>query len=272
MKTKIRSAVETYSWEMSQTSYKGKLEHIMKVAQQAGFKGIEIETSFFGEFEDPLKMKDTLAKYNLELAVLCHVEDWRNPKETIEEKVNADKWMKFLAHFPETIYLPVQMPGMDRQHLNERQENLINCVNALAQRASDQGIICSYHPNSPEGSVFRTEEDYKILLNGLNNDWIGYTPDLGHIAKGGMDPMAIVKEYRSLINLIHYKDMFADGSWAATGEGEIDFVGITKYLVDSDYEGWIVMEDECDACITDPDGVTLADGQYIQKEINSLLL
>ncbi len=269
--TKIKVAVETYSWEMAQESYKGNLDHIMKIAKQAGFVGIEPETSFFGDLSDPSRMKETLDKHQLELAVLCHVEDWRHSQETAEEKANADQWIAFLQHFPDTIYLPVQMPGKDRSDLQERQSNLISCVNALAERASDQGITCSYHPNSPGGSVFRTYEDYQILLNGLNPNWIGYTPDVGHIAKGGMDPLSIIKEFRSLVNLVHFKDMFADGQWAPTGKGIIDFKSITQFLVDTDYEGWIVMEDECDECITDPDGVTLEDGQFIDQEIRTLL-
>lgn len=268
---KIKLAVETYSWEMAKQSYKGKLDHIMEVSSSAGFTGIEPETSFFGDLSDPQKMKASLEKNNIELAALCHVEDWRHSKETDEEKANAEKWMEFLTHFPDTIYLLVQMPGKDRSDLEIRQQNLLTCVNAIAERASNKGIKCSYHPNSPEGSVYRTREDYEILLNGLNNKWIGYTPDLGHIAKGGMDPFEIVKEYRSLVNMIHYKDMYADGKWARTGEGFIDFKKITKYLVETGFEGWIVMEDECDQAITDPDGLTMEDGVYIKSEIAPLL-
>ncbi len=268
---KIKIACETYAWQMPGESYKGKLDHIMGVASAAGFTGIEPETSFFGELSDPLKMKDTLARHNLELAVLCHVEDWRNPKETDGERARAQNWIDYLSHFPNAIYLPVQMPGTDRNHLEERQQNLLRCVNALAERASANGITCSYHPNSPMGSVFRTEEDYKILLNGLNPKHIGYTPDVGHIAKAGMDPLAIIKQYRELVNLVHYKDMHADLTWAQTGEGIIEFRAITQYLIDTGYEGWIIMEDECDQAKTDPDNVTMKDGEYVAASLKPLI-
>jgi inosose dehydratase len=268
---KIKIACETYAWQMPGESYKGKLDHIMNIASKAGFTGIEPETSFFHDLEDPVKMKETLAKHNLEFAVLVHVEDWRHPKETNQERANAQKWIDFLAHFPDAIYLPVQMPGSDRNNLEERQHNLLSCVNALAERAADKGIKCSYHPNSPMGSVFRTEEDYKILLNGLNNKFIGYTPDVGHIAKAGMDPLSIMKQYRELINLVHYKDMFADGQWAQTGEGIIQIKEITQYLIDTGYEGWIIMEDECDEAKTNPDGVTLKDGEYVREHLLPML-
>ena len=267
----IQLACETYSWEMAQNSYKGRLAHIMQIMAQAGFTGIEPETSFFGELADPVKMKEALDRHGLQLTALCHVEDWLHPEETAAERAHADQWIEFLQHFPDTIYLLVQMPGQNRENLVERQNNLLSCVNAIAQRATDRGIECSYHPNSPEGSVYRTAADYEVLLNGLDPRFIGYTPDVGHMAKVDMDPLTIIKKYRDRINLVHYKDMYADGRWAPTGEGIIDFVGITNFLKDSNYEGWIIMEDECDACITDPDGVTLQDGQFIEEVIRPLL-
>jgi len=267
----IKLGCETYTWQMPGEMYKGKLDHIMGVTSQAGFAGIEPDTSFFGDLEDPIKMKETLNKHNLELSVLCHVEDWRNPQETEAEKKRAQKWMDFLSHFPETIYLLVQMPGSDRKYLQERQKNLLSCVNAIAKRAANNGIKCSYHPNSPEGSIYRTEEDYKILLSGLNNKYIGYCPDVGHIAKVDMDPLSIIKQYREQINLVHYKDMFADGQWAQTGEGVIPFNEITQYLIDTEYKGWIIMEDECDRAITDPDGVTISDGEYINSHLRPMI-
>ena len=264
----IKLACETYTWQMPGEQYKDKLEHIMKICSQAGFTGIEPESSFMGEFKDPVRMKEALAQYNLELAVLCIVEDWRNSRETVAERSRTDRWISFLGHFPDTILLTVQMPGVNRENLRERQHNMISCVNDISRRAAEKGIVCSNHPNSPEGSVFRLESDYQVLMDGLDLDATGFCPDVGHIAKGGMNPLEMVKRYRQYVNLIHYKDMFADGRWAATGAGDIDLVGMTAYLKETSYQGWIIMEDECDEAIIDPDGVTLKDGIYIAKNLN----
>jgi inosose dehydratase len=267
----IKIACETYTWQMPGEQYKGKLEDIMKVSSLAGFKGIEPEASFLHHLSDPGLMKAALHAYKLELAVFCYVENWRNPFETTEERKRADDWIKFLQHFPETIFLLVQMPGKDREHLEERQTNLLSCVNSIAKRAADAGIECSFHPNSPMGSVCRNSEDYKKVLNGLDNRVIKYTPDLGHIAKGGMDPLSVAKQYKDLINCIHYKDMYENGEWAPMGDGMIDFAAVTNYLRSIDFSGWIVVEDECDEAITDPDSVVLKDGQYNKKVIEPLI-
>ena len=269
--SKIKLACETYTWQMPGEQYKGKLEHIMEICRRAGFAGIEPETSFFQHLEDPYKMKDALAVNDLELAVLCYVEDWLSPKETDEERKRADQWISFLTHFPDTILLTVQMPQSDRENLQARQQNAINCINDISRRAAEKGIKSSNHPNSPEGSIFRIASDYEVLLEGLDEEATGYCPDIGHIAKGGMDPLQIMKQYRSLINLVHYKDMYNDGRWASTGEGDIDMQTITKYLVDTNYEGWIIMEDECDEAITNPDGLTLKDGEYIEEYIKPII-
>lgn len=268
---KIKIACETYTWQMPGEQFKGKLNNIMRVVSQAGFAGIEPETSFFGSLEDPIKMKEVLEENHLELAALCHVEDWRNPSETEEEKLRADKWMEFLSHFPETIYLLVQMPGYHRKDLSKRQNNLLNCINNIAERASHRGISCSFHPNSPKGSIFRTARDYDVMIHGMKDKFIRFCPDVGHIAKGGMDPLTIIKQYRDVINLIHYKDMHHDGRWAETGHGKINFVAITEYLRDSGYEGWIIMEDECDKAIHEPDELAIRDGKYVKRIIEPLL-
>ena len=264
---KIRIGCQTYTWQMSGEKYLDSLEQIIQVVSRAEYVGLEPETQFLGRLWDPLLMQEILAANQLELAALTLAEDWLNPEETDEERARADRTIEFLKSFPDTILATVQMPGRDRSHLKERQENLLKCVNAIAARAHDQGIPCTYHPNSPGGSVVRTEEDYAFFLDGLDSSVIGYAPDVGHIAKGGMDPLEIIKQYRSLVNHVHYKDMNADGVWAMMGDGVLDFVGITTYLRDSGYGGWIIVEDECPRAVDEPDEVTLEDGVYVKAQL-----
>lgn len=269
--SKIKVACETYIWQMPGEQYKGRLEHIMEVVSNAGFKGIEPETSFLHHLSDPVLMKEVLNRYSIDMPVFCYVENWRQKIESEEERKRADDWLSFLEYFPNTLLLLVQMPGKDRLNLIERQQNLLSCINAIGKRAADRGISCSFHPNSPAGSVYRSSEDYKILLNGLDNTVIKYTPDLGHIAKGGMDPLSVVKEYHSLVNCIHYKDIYSNGKWAPMGEGVIDFVSTTNYLKSIDFEGWIVVEDECDKAITDPDSVAMENGIFNANVLQALI-
>ena len=186
----IQIGCQTYTWQMSGEKYLDKLPHIMNISSRAGFSGFEPETQFLGELYAPQRMAEELQDKGIKLAAVCLVEDWLHPEETEQERANADEVMAFLKHFPETVLCTCQMPGDDRSNLKERQQNLLTCVNALSKRAADQGILCAYHPNSPGGSIYRNEEDYEILLNGLDASVTGWAPDVGHIAKGGMDAHA----------------------------------------------------------------------------------
>ena len=96
-------------------------------------------------------------------------------------------------------------------------------------------------------------------------------PLQGHFQKSGDQCFQYLKEF-SVKNPADYSpgqeltvEMFKRGD-------RVDIVGTTNYLKETGYEGWIVMEDECDEAITDPDGLTLRDGIYIDQQIRPLLV
>ena len=266
---KPRLACQTYTWQMS-GDYVGRLDHILSLLGGTGFAGVEPETQFLGKLADPGAMRAALDEAGVELAALCLVEDWIGDEETPDERARADECEEFLAHFPGTLLNLCQMPTSrpaDPDQLRRRQDNLFSCVHAIARRFTDRGIACGYHPNSPDTSIYRTEADYRVLLDGLDESVLRWIPDVGHIAKGGMEPLALLREYRSLICHIHYKDMDDAGAWQEMGQGSIDYHAITSFLVESGFDGWIVVEDESDRAVPQPDEVTVDDWAWIEREL-----
>lgn len=264
----IRMGCQTYTWQMSGVLYLGKLDHIIAVAGASGFQGIEPETQFLGALRDPGLMREHLARAGIELASLCVVETWRQPVETEAERAAADWVIDYLArNFPDTVLNVCPYPGVDRADLRERQANQLSCMNAVAARAAQKGLLAAYHPNSPEGSVCRTREDYDRMLHGLDERVLKWVPDVGHMAKGGMDPLEVMKNFRPLIAHVHYKDMTPGGQWAMMGEGMIDFEAITRFLQQSGYRGWLVVEDESPEAGAAPDTVAMRDGEYMARHL-----
>lgn len=269
----IRLGCQTYTWEMS-GQYVGKLDHILNVLNKSGFQGVEPETQFLGVLAESSAMKAALEEAGLELAAVCLVEDWLQAKETSAERERADICLSFMQNFPDALLNLCQMPttrpeGAD--DLRERQSNLLACVDTISRRFHGAGIAVGYHPNSPDASIFRTAEDYDLLLGELDDAVVGWIPDVGHMARAGLDPLDWIRRHRPLVRHLHYKDMDADGNWREMGDGCIDFHGITSYLVETSFEGWIVVEDECDRAITQPDEVTLDDWTWLKRELAPLL-
>lgn len=268
----IRYGCQFYTWQMSGEKYVGKMPHILDVVRQSGFAGIEPDIAMMGPYLNSSDlMKELLEKEGLQLGALCLVCDWRGPEENEEERQRADNLLDYMKAFPGTHLMLCQMPGDDRSDLKERQQNGIACVNAIAKRAAGRGIISSVHPNSPEGSVFRTEDDYKVMVDGIDTKVIGYCPDSGHIVNGGMDVYAIFETYMPLIKHVHLKDIDAAGEWAAMGEGITDFPRLMKMLQDAAYDGWVMIEEESANAEADPDGATLANGKYLAETLLPLV-
>jgi inosose dehydratase len=283
----IKFGSEVYTWFMQDTGkgYDNKLDHMIKVASEAGFSGIEpmvLEISesalgcskyWLGDFCDPIRLKDTLQEHNMELAGLALICAWDGEEEAPNEREAADFTMDLLKHFPGAMLGTVTLPSGRTKDLQRRRLNIARNLNTVSTRATDLGIKCSYHPNSPPDSLVRTQFDYDVVLSSLDPKVTGWTPDVGHIIRGGMDVIETLNKWQHLVNHIHYKDFSGNGPepWAQMGTGKLDFHKITEWLTLRNYEGWIICEDECHDAIGDPDGVTRQNGEWCKEHLLPLV-
>ncbi len=265
----LKFACQTYSWELSLDRYRGQVDHMVGVAAAAGFRGFEPETVMLGDGWTARSLDDTLSNRRMKLAALVLVCPWRNVEETESERVEADAVIEAVAHHPEAKIVLVNAPGANRDKLVERQRNAVACMRAVSVRAAERGVRCTVHPNSPQGSVFRTAADYATLAELLDGTELGFTPDIGHIAAGGMDPLTVVRQWRSRVDHLHVKDVAPDGSWAATGQGIVDIPGVLHYLADTDFDGWVTFEDESPSAESDPDDATAKNGEYVRALLDA---
>ncbi|RDB05661.1 sugar phosphate isomerase/epimerase family protein [Runella aurantiaca] len=267
-KLPFRFGSEVYTWFMSGngTTHQGRLGHMIEIIAQAGFTGIQPIFTWMGELVDPDRLEAKLKEQGIELAAVALALEWNGTEETHNERLIANNAISLLERFPGAMLNTVQIPT-GRHDLEARRRSLVNIVNTVSARAREKGVPCSFHPNSPHTSIIRTEEDYKVVLESLDTTVTGWTPDVGHIINGGMDPLEKMKEYASLINHVHYKDWDGNPEFALMGKGKVDLLSITQWLKDTNYGGWIICEDEGVEALEDPDFVTLHDGRWIQNEL-----
>ncbi|MEZ4905875.1 MAG: TIM barrel protein [Spirosomataceae bacterium] len=260
--------VQRFTWFMSGNgqTHRGRLGHMIEVIAQAGFTGIQPIFTWMGDLVDADRLETKLKEQGIELAALALALEWNGEEETEEERIIANNAIALLERFPGAMLNTVQIPT-GRHDLAQRRRNLVNIVNTVSARAAAKGVPCSYHPNSPHTSIIRTEEDYKVVLEGLDTSVTGWTPDVGHIINGGMDPLSKMKEYASLINHVHYKDWDGNPEFTLMGKGKVDLLSITQWLKDINYSGWIICEDEGIEAIDNPDFVTLHDGRWIMNDL-----
>ncbi len=271
--TSIAIGCGSYTWHMSGQKYIGRLDHLVAVAAEAGFAGLEPELVMLGaEYRDPPRLAAVLAERDMRLGAIAFTGDWLHAEETPDERADADACLRLLKHVGEgkLLMVPLPLSGDDGLPLQVRQGRALSCMNAVARRAREAGVHATVHPNSSPDSAFRTAKDYEVLFAGLDPD-IGFTPDVGHIARGGMDPLETIKRYRERLDHVHFKDMHADGTWAPIGDGRLDFPGMVSYLHAIGFGGWIIFEDESSLAESDPDGTTRRNGEYARTSLLPIL-
>jgi inosose dehydratase len=265
----IDFASQTYSWQMS-GRWAGRLGEIAEVVGSSGFAGIEFEVVMSGGYETAERVEALLAANGLALAALTLVLPWRNPEETAEEVAEADRVIEIVRHFPGAklvlVQVPFDAPPADRE---TAQDHLLGCLSGLAARAVAAGVSPTFHPNSPRGSIVRTRSDYERVLPLLPSG-LGWTPDTGHLAVGGMDSVEMIRLYRPLVDHIHLKDADDAGNWAQNGSGSIDMAGAVALLAQTGYTGWVVVEDESPEAEADPNSAAVANGRFVRDVLTPL--
>lgn len=262
---------QTYPWKMGRR-YAGDMPHMLAVAAQAGFQGMEAEIDMLGEYFDrPDALRALLEKNHLRFAALVLHQDWAHPQQTPAERALTAKAIAFAGQFPFAKLMlshhAGDVPRDEGEALRVRRENLIACMQEAASAAAEAGIVACFHPNSAANSLFRTAEDYEVLFRLLPGTAIGWAPDVGHIENGGIDALALMRAHRDLIRHVHFKDRRGPGDWAVMGEGRIDYPAILAFLADTDYRGWVMVEDESPRAAADSDGVVALDGAYMRRVI-----
>ena len=160
-------------------------------------------------------------------------------------------------------------------------------ANNLGEYANSLGVTLSWHNHW--GSTFETLEPFEQFVEQLDNSLCGICIDVGQLKLGGIDEVAVVKKYAKKIKYMHYKDVIfkgrpqgkifpggpdvptntgaysvdAKGRWVELGRGEVNFVDVTKALLDAGFDGWIV--DDLDSTSYQARESVSACKEYINK-------
>lgn len=264
----VQFASQTYSWQMS-GKWLGRLDEISGVVGQAGLDGIEPEVCMMDGYGTSETLGRLLSGNGLALGAIALVLDWQGEAETSAERAEADRVISLMRECAGGRLVLVQRPSDAWTDRAVAQDRLVACISKVAKRAADAGVVATFHPNSPAKSIVRTRADYDRVLPKLP-EYLGWTPDTGHLEAGGMDSVEMIREYRGLVNHIHLKDVDESGGWALNGKGVVDMAGAVRVLADSGYQGWVTVEDESPFAERDPNAAALRNGTWVAESIRPL--
>jgi inosose dehydratase len=152
----------------------------------------------------------------------------------------------------------------------------------IAVRVRDEtGLPLVFHHHS--GTQVETLDETARFLEMTDPELVGLCYDTGHFAYAGTEPLAALKQFRDRVWQVHFKDYraalaararreswgyhqaVANGLFCELGVGDINFPGILTYLVETGYDGWIVVEDEMPPSTGDPLESAKDDRAYLRS-------
>lgn len=116
---------------------------------------------------------------------------------------------------------------------------LVEALHAVGRGCREHGIMACYHPHS--GTMVETAAQLERFCAETDPGLIALAPDVAHLVRGGVDPVATLRRYADRIQYLHLKDI-KDGEFVELGEGNVDLPGVVAVLRDIGYSGWAVVE------------------------------
>lgn len=102
------------------------------------------------------------------------------------------------------------------------------------------GIYLCYHNHAHE--IVHDLFGLRHLLEPTDPTCVQLCLDTYWIAKGGQDPVAVLREYRKRTPYVHWKDL-RDGTFAEIGQGSLDWRGIAAELAAWELP-WVMVEQD----------------------------
>jgi inosose dehydratase len=124
-------------------------------------------------------------------------------------------------------------------------------LDAIGRACAELGLVAAVHPHT--GTPIETRDEIDRVLELTDPEVVFFGPDTGQIAKGGSDPVEVMRAYGGRIRHVHLKDWNGLGAhddedrsgylnYEPIGSGVVDMPGIFEALDAAGYDGWINVE------------------------------
>ena len=266
---------------------------VLKDCSEAGYKGIELGPVGFMP-EDKVELGEALYEFGLELfggVVFRPFHDLNSWDDVMDGAVRTCKAL--MAHGAKHLVLIDSISPRrertagraDEAEIMEHDEWVLfrDRIVTIAKLAADEfGLIPELHPHA--GGFIDFEKEVEKILAEVDTKILKLCIDTGHCTYAGFDPIKFMKKHMDRITYVHFKstnseikneaianrtgfyDACGKGIFCNLSEGEVDFIEIRKLLLDSKYQGWCTIEQDCDPMLNpDPLGDARKNREYLES-------
>jgi sugar phosphate isomerase/epimerase len=207
------------------------IDQVFADMKLAGLDGVELmEVNLRGEGSVD-RLKALIDKHKFPVTGTSYGADMWNKElyATILKDVE-DVIARLASIGGKTFGISVKSPG------RKKTEEELNAQADLLKAIRD---VCHHHNVTPNlhNHTYEVENNFHDLYGTLQRiPDFPLGPDVGWLAKAGVDPVEFVRKHGRQMVYMHLRDIDAKGEWTqALGEGVIDFDGIARELSSINY-------------------------------------
>jgi inosose dehydratase len=273
MTIKIGNAPCSWGVEFADDPRNPAWTRVLDECKAAGYDGIELGPIGFMP-EDPAVLGDALASRGLQLIGGVVFRPFHDPGKWDEVKDAAIRTCKSLvAHGAQHLVLidsisprragTAGRPSEAEQLSKVEWDGFISRFRDISRMGCEEyGLTVSLHPHAAGFMDFETEVER--LLSDIDAKRLKLCLDTGHSQYAGFDPVAFMKRHRDRLAYVHFKDIdpavradvvakrtdfykaCGQGIFCNLGKGMTDFNAVRQLLLDTGYDGWCTVEQDCD--------------------------
>ena len=270
---KVGNAPCSWGVEFADDAHNPNWRRVLKENSDAGFTGIELGPVGYMP-EEPTILAEALSEFNQELIGGVIFRAFHDPGAWGDVLDGSMRTCKALAAHGATRLViidsisPRRAPTAGRAAEAEQMDtaewtSYRDRIATIAKiGAEEYGLSVGMHAHAAGFIDF--EPELERLLDEVDEKILGVCFDTGHHSYAGFDPVAFMKKNISRINYMHFKDInpkvkasvianrtgFYDacgqGIFCNLGDGDVDFPAVRQLLLDSDFDGWCTVEQDCD--------------------------
>jgi inosose dehydratase len=197
-----------------------------------GYQGYET----FGEVLEAWEPKGALRKI-LEgnqlplISAYCNV-NLTEPTKRQDEIARAVLWAKLIKQNG-GVTAVIGPNGVKRATYDfaSSKANIISALNEICKAVQGEGVTPALHQHT--GTCIESRDEVYAVLEAVDTKYVKFGPDVGQLAKGGVDPVKVVSDFLPLIRHVHLKDWNGGQNWAQycpLGQGKVDVPGVLALL------------------------------------------
>ncbi|HEV2305669.1 MAG TPA: TIM barrel protein [Candidatus Acidoferrales bacterium] len=272
---RIHFASAPVSWGVQDDpgpAWKQPHEQILQEIVSAGYAGTELGP--YGFFPtDPAFLNKTLQRFGLTMLssfVPVPITEPSRAEKVIEQVRRVGALLSALGapllvladcQTPQRTEIAGRVPADGSKSLTLAQwKDVGGIISRVEQSAAEFGLRVVFHPHV--ATFVETPMEVECLFDALAGTQVGLCLDTGHCVYGGGDPTDEARKYGSLLQYVHIKDInarilgearrqklnfeqaIAAGVFSRIGSGCINFDGFFRFLAESKYSGWAIVEQD----------------------------